>query len=168
MDSEPWSAMDALTSLHVPMKSSLKTYQDVGDAQESIFIVPERRKGQKSILFGQIKSELMSRQELGSESESPQFTHYEPNILRMMESMGYDLTNGYGLNFGKGRRILLRSFVSKGKTPDYYHQTAGVWVMCQLQFYQPLSPKNHYTMITHLARHHGSRTSVLATSSENF
>ena len=37
--------------------------------------------------------------------------------------MGYDLTNGPGLNFGKGRRTLLRSFVPKGKTPDYYHRT---------------------------------------------
>ena len=40
-----------------------------------------------------------------------------------MKSMGYDLTSGPGLNFGKGRRTLLRSFVPKGKTPDYYHQT---------------------------------------------
>ena len=36
VDNDPWSAMDDLTSLHVPMKSSLKTYQDVGDAQESV------------------------------------------------------------------------------------------------------------------------------------
>ena len=115
--------MDALTSLHVPMKLSLKMYKDVGDAQESVFMVPARRKGQKSILFGRIKSELMSREESESENEPPQFTHYEPNILRMMESMGYDLTNGPGLNFGKGRRTLLRSFVPKGKTPDYYHRT---------------------------------------------
>jgi len=86
-------------------------------------MVPARRKGQKLILFGQIKSELMSHEESESENESPQFTHYEPNILRMMESMGYDLTNGPGLNFGKGRRTLLRSFVPKGKTPDYYYQT---------------------------------------------
>jgi len=37
--------------------------------------------------------------------------------------MRYDLTDGPGLNFGKGRRTLLRSFVPKGKTPDYYHRT---------------------------------------------
>ena len=36
VDNTPWSAMDALTSMHVPMKSSFKTYQDVGDAQESV------------------------------------------------------------------------------------------------------------------------------------
>ena len=41
----------------------------------------------------------------------------------MMKNMGYDLTSGPGLNFGKGRRTLLRSFIPKGKTPDYYHQT---------------------------------------------
>jgi len=107
VDNVPWSAMDALTSMHVPIKSSLETYQDVGDAQESVFMVPARRKGQKPILFRQIKSELMSHEGSESENEHPQFAHYEPNILRMMESMGYDLTNSPGLNFGKGRRTLL-------------------------------------------------------------
>jgi len=58
-----------------------------------------------------------------SENELPQFSHYEPNVLRMMENMGYDLTSGSGLNFDKERRTLLRSFVPKGKAPDYYHQT---------------------------------------------
>ena len=65
----------------------------------------------------------MTREESEGEQESPQFGHYEPKALRMMKSMGYDLTNGPGLNFGKGRTTLLRSFVPKGKTPDYYHQT---------------------------------------------
>jgi len=37
--------------------------------------------------------------------------------------MGYDLTSGLGLNFGKGRRTLLRSFVPKGKALDYFHRT---------------------------------------------
>ena len=40
-----------------------------------------------------------------------------------MENMGYDLTSGPGLNFGKGRRTLLWSFVPKGKALDYYHRT---------------------------------------------
>ena len=65
----------------------------------------------------------MPREESESENELPQFIHYEPNILKMMESMGYDLTNSPGLNFGKGRRTLLRSFVPKGKSPYYYHRT---------------------------------------------
>ena len=37
--------------------------------------------------------------------------------------MGYDFTKGSGLNFGKGKRALLRSFVPKGKDPYYYHKT---------------------------------------------
>ena len=70
-------------------------------------MVPARRKGQKLILFGQIKSEPIFREESESEKEPPQFAYCEPNVLRMMESMGYDLTNGPGLKFGKGRRTLL-------------------------------------------------------------
>ena len=46
-------------------------YQDVGDAQESVFMVPARRKGQKPIHFGQIKSELISHEESESENEPP-------------------------------------------------------------------------------------------------
>jgi len=69
VDNDPWSVMDALTSMHVPIWSPLEMYQDVGDAQESVFIVPARRKGQKLILFGQIKSELISREESESENE---------------------------------------------------------------------------------------------------
>jgi len=41
---DPWSAIDALTSLHVPMRSSLTVYQGVSKAQESLFKVPARRK----------------------------------------------------------------------------------------------------------------------------
>jgi len=37
--------------------------------------------------------------------------------------MGYGLTKGLSLNFGKEKRALLRSFVPKGKDPDYYHKT---------------------------------------------
>jgi len=65
----------------------------------------------------------MTRKDSESENEPPQFSHYEPNALRMMENTGYDLTSGPGLNFGKGKRTLLRSFVPKGKAPDYYLRT---------------------------------------------
>ena len=86
-------------------------------------MVPARRRGQKSILFERIESELMSHKDSESENESPQFSHYEPSVLRMMKRIWYDLINGPGLNFDKGRRTLLQSFVLKGKTPDYYHRT---------------------------------------------
>lgn len=37
--------------------------------------------------------------------------------------MGYDITQGIGLNFGEGRSILLQSFVPKRQIPDYYHKS---------------------------------------------
>jgi len=123
MDDDPWSAIEALTLLHVPVRSSLTMCQDVSDAQESLFMVPAKRESQRPILFGRVESKSLIRESSESDNESPQFAHYEPNVLRMMESMGYDLTNGPTLNFGKGKRTLLRSFVLKGKTPDYYHRT---------------------------------------------
>ena len=43
----------------------------------------------------------------------------------MMEKMGYDLTKRSGLNFSKGRRTLIRSFVPKEKAPDYYRMGLG-------------------------------------------
>ena len=48
----------------------------------------------------------MSHKDSESKNES-QFSHYEPGVLRMMERMVYDLTNGPDLNFDKERRALL-------------------------------------------------------------
>ena len=70
---DPWSAIDALTSLHVPVRSFLTVYQDVSDVQGSLFKFPARHKGQRPILFERIESELRPRED--SESEN------EPSIL---------------------------------------------------------------------------------------
>jgi len=43
----------------------------------------------------------------------------------MMEKMRYSLTKNSGLNFDKGRQTLIRSFVPKGKAPDYYQKLEG-------------------------------------------
>ena len=71
VDNDPWSAIDALTSLHVPMRLSLTVYQDVSDAQRSLFMVPVRRKGQRPILFGRVESKSMTRESSESDNESP-------------------------------------------------------------------------------------------------
>ena len=103
----PWSVIDALTSLRVPVRSSLMVYQGVNDAQGSLFKVPSRHKDQKLILFEKVEFKPMTCKDSESETELSLFSQYESNVLRMMENMGYDLTSGLGLNFGKGRRTLL-------------------------------------------------------------
>ena len=110
----------------------------------------------------------MIREDLESETELPQFSHYEPNVLKMMENIGYDLTSGPGLNFSKGRRTLLDPSFQKEKPLIITIELAGGWAICQLQSHQPLSLKGHYTIITRLACHHWSQMSVWAISSKNF
>ena len=88
---DPWSAIDALTSLHVPVRSSFLVYQGVSDAQGSLFKVSVRCKGQRPILFGRVESKSMTYEDSERETEPLQLSHYEPNVLRMMENMGYDL-----------------------------------------------------------------------------
>ena len=168
VDDDLWSVLDALTSLHVPVKSSFETYRDAGDAQESIFLVPVRRKGKKPILFGRITSEPMSREKSESEEESPQFGHYEPKALRMMRGMGYDLASGPGLNSAKeGGRYFNPSF-RKGRPLIIIIRLAGGWAMYQLRLHQPLILEGHQAIKTLQAGHRGSQMSVSATSSENF
>ena len=41
----------------------------------------------------------------------------------MMKKIGYNLKHRKGLNFGKGRRCLLRNFVPRGKPANYYDYT---------------------------------------------
>ena len=41
VDDDPWSAIGALTSLHVPVRSSLTAYEGVSNAQGSLFKVPK-------------------------------------------------------------------------------------------------------------------------------
>jgi len=79
---DPWSAIAALTLLHVPMRSSLTAYQSVSDAQGSLFKVPARRNGQRPILFGRVESESITCEDSERENEPPQFSHYEPNVLK--------------------------------------------------------------------------------------
>ena len=106
-DDDPWSVIDALTSLHALMRSSLTAYQSISDVQGTFFDVPARRKGQKLILLGRVESKPTTCEDSESKTELPQFSHYKSNVLRMMENIGYNLTSGLGLNFSKGRRTLL-------------------------------------------------------------
>jgi len=42
VDDDPWSAMDALTSLYVPIKSSLMVREKISDAHKALFEVPAK------------------------------------------------------------------------------------------------------------------------------
>jgi len=56
VDDDPWSAINALTSLHAPVRSSLMAYQCVNDVQGTFFEVPARCKGQKPISLRKVES----------------------------------------------------------------------------------------------------------------
>ena len=71
VDSNPWLAMDALTSLHAPIKSTLMVCEKIGDARKALFEEPAKRKGQQPTLFGRIESEPITCESLGGGSESP-------------------------------------------------------------------------------------------------
>jgi len=60
VDDDPWSAIGAQTSLHVPVRSSLIAYQSMNDAQGSLFMVPVRVEESKLILFGRVESKSMN------------------------------------------------------------------------------------------------------------
>ena len=89
VDDDPWSTINALISLHAPVRSSLMTNQSVSDVQGTFFEVPVRCKGQTSIFFRKVeskprfmKTQTTIHEDSKSETELSQFSHYEPNVLR--------------------------------------------------------------------------------------
>ena len=101
MDSDPRSAMNALTSLRALIKSSHLVREKMGGAHNAFFEVPAKRRGQKLILFGWIEIEPIDCESSRGNSESPQFFHYEQKSRHMMKKMRYDLIKGSGLNLAK-------------------------------------------------------------------
>ena len=61
VDDDSWSAINALTLFHAPVRSSLMAYQSVSDVQGAFFEVPTGRKGQKLIFFERVMSKPMIR-----------------------------------------------------------------------------------------------------------
>jgi len=68
---DSWSAIDALTSLHVLVRSSLTAHQGVSDAQRSLFKVLARHKGLRPILFRRVESKSITHEDSESENEPP-------------------------------------------------------------------------------------------------
>jgi len=87
--SNPWSAMNALTSLHASIKSSFMVHKKFKDACKAFFEAPVKRKGgQKPILFERIESEPIACENSRGGSESPQFFHYGQKPHHMMKTNG--------------------------------------------------------------------------------
>jgi len=63
--------MNVLTSLRAPIKSSLLVREKIGGVYSALFEVLAKQKGQKSILFGRIKTEPVVCESSGDNSESP-------------------------------------------------------------------------------------------------
>ena len=72
------------------------------------------------------------------EEANPQFNHYGRIMHKMMKNIGYNLTRGEGLCFGKGRRTPLLHFLPKGKPNDYYHKSRR-----GLGYVSPSSAQSH-------------------------
>ena len=72
----------------------------------------------------------------------------------MIENIGYDLTRDPSLNF-RGRRILLQSFIPKGKAPGYYHQTRRGLGYVSTPITSASESEGNYTIITRQAHHRG-------------
>ena len=71
VDSDPLSAMHAITSLHAPIRSFFMTHERASDAHRAFFKVTTKYKGQKLILFRKIKSKPTNRESLEDDFESP-------------------------------------------------------------------------------------------------
>jgi len=164
--SDPWSAMNALTSVCAPIKLSLLIREKIEVAHNALFKVPAKRKSQKLILVGRIETEPVACESSGGNSESSQFFHYGQKSRHMMERMGYDFIKKSGLNFGKEKRALLRSFVPKGKDPDYYHMTRRGLGYVTTLVSSDFESEKRSIMTAHQQRHCGTQMSVLVMSSK--
>ena len=71
MDSDQWSAVNALTLLHVLTESPFMVHEKTNDAQGAFFEVPAKRKGQKLILFERIEPEPVTHESSEDDPESP-------------------------------------------------------------------------------------------------
>jgi len=111
----------------MPLSMLSMTSTPVENGEGSIFTVHPSKRNQSPIVFGRVQPGMSAVTDLGSESEPPQFFHYARLVHHMMWRIGYDLQQANGLNFGRGRCGLLRTFVPKGKSANYYDKTCRGW-----------------------------------------
>ena len=153
------SVMDC--SLHMPLQKPSKSSTPVEFIKGSVLVGPPSKEGQLPIIFGKAQLQRFATADSSSDSDTPQFFHYARPAHHTMRKMGYDLQHGKGLNFGKGRRGFLRSFVPRGKPANYYDNTRRGWDTLhphrQQRFNPNITNQSHHTLPL---LPNGTRTSV--------
>jgi len=86
-------------------------------------VIPPSKRSQSPVIFDRVQPQMSVVIDSSSNSEPPQIFHYARSVHHMMRKMGYNLQRGNGLNFRRGQRGLLWTFVLKGKPTNYYNKT---------------------------------------------
>ena len=102
-----------MNPLHMPLPMST-TYMQVEVNDRFAFVVPPSKKNQAPIIFGRVRH-LITTSNDSDEDLKPTILSLCTVSIPYMKEIGYDMRRGEVLNFGKGRRISLQPFVSKGK-----------------------------------------------------
>ena len=149
--------MNALTSLHAPTKSCLLVCEKIRSAHDALFEVLARRKGQKPILFGRTKTEPVSCESSGGNSESLQFFHYALKSRQMIERMGMISPRNQALISKKENEHYFVHLYWKVKTLITTTRPEGDSVMYLHQSHQISNLKKRSIMIAQQQRHHGTQ-----------
>ena len=131
------------SSLHMPLHKSSASSTPMEPAEGAVLVIPPSKKSQLPIIFGRTQPRGPMAADSSSDSDTAQFFHYARPACHILKKMGYDLRHGKGLNFGKGRRSLLRNFVPKGKPANYYDSTRrGLGYVTPCLLYTSPSPRD--------------------------
>ena len=80
-----WHTLRAEACFTLPIRSSFTSDEEVEDAQKAFFEVPSKKKGQKPICLGKVKSTPLRRGSSEEDDGVPQFHYHEPNSIHLMK-----------------------------------------------------------------------------------
>jgi len=110
----------------MPLSMLSMTSTPVEHGKGSVFVIPPSKRSQSHIIFCRAQPQMSEVIDSSSDSEPSQFFHYARSTHLMMRKIGYNLQHGKDLNFEKGRRGLLWTFVPKGSQQIITTKHAGV------------------------------------------
>lgn len=116
------SELKILATFYLLIWSLLISRLKITSDKSAVFKVPSRQWDHRLIVFRKVKDNSVKTKTARA------MTKYHLNYIIMdkihskwWERWATTWTESKGLNFNKGRRM--RSFISKGKNPDYYYKT---------------------------------------------